>query len=96
MHSLVCPGGRQMHITQPRPPALHLTALRARLSCVHPYPYQPQTANGAAAAGTPTLLADSTANTADARIYEYVSACNPDMPPIPALAHPPQLHEEGA
>lgn len=25
----------------------------------------------------------------------YVTACNPDMPPIPALAHPPQLHEEG-
>lgn len=63
-----------------------------------------QTANGAssspaaaaaAGAGTTTVLADSAHNTADARIYEYVSACNPDMPPIPALAHPPQLHEEG-
>lgn len=29
------------------------------------------------------------------RLGRYVTACNPDMPPIPALAHPPQLHEEG-
>ncbi|GAB5036849.1 dioxygenase [Nannochloropsis oceanica] len=42
-----------------------------------------------------TILNDSKVNTPDARIYEYVSACNPDMAAIPALAHPPELHESG-
>ncbi|TFJ80325.1 hypothetical protein NSK_008330 [Nannochloropsis salina CCMP1776] len=42
-----------------------------------------------------TVLNDENVNTPDARIYEYVSACNPDMPPIPALAHPPELHASG-
>lgn len=32
---------------------------------------------------------------ADARIYDYVKACNPDMPPIPPLSHLPELHETG-
>ena len=31
----------------------------------------------------------------DARIYEYGAAANPDMPPIPVLVHPPELHESG-
>ena len=32
----------------------------------------------------------------DARIYEYGSAANPELPPIPVLVHPPELHESGA
>jgi len=32
----------------------------------------------------------------DARIYEYVKACNPDVTPVPVLVHPPSLHESGA
>lgn len=32
----------------------------------------------------------------DARIFDYVKACNPDMPQIPVLAHPPELHQNGA
>ena len=28
----------------------------------------------------------------DARIYEYGSAANPDMKPIPVLVHPPDWH----
>ena len=32
----------------------------------------------------------------DARIYEYVKACNPDVSPVPVLVHPPSLHESGA
>ena len=31
----------------------------------------------------------------DVRIYEYGAAANPDMPPIPVLVHPPELHESG-
>ena len=31
----------------------------------------------------------------DARIYEYGSAANPDMKPIPVLVHPPDWHERG-
>ena len=31
----------------------------------------------------------------DAHIYEYGSAANPTMAPIPVLAHPPELHETG-
>lgn len=33
--------------------------------------------------------------TKDARIYEYGSAANPDISPIPILVHPPSLHEKG-
>jgi len=33
--------------------------------------------------------------TRDARIYEYGSAANPDMKPIPVLVHPASLHESG-
>jgi gentisate 1,2-dioxygenase len=33
--------------------------------------------------------------TADARIYEYGSAANPVIAPIPILVHPPELHESG-
>lgn len=31
-----------------------------------------------------------------AGIYEYGSAANPDMKPIPVLVHPPDLHENGS
>lgn len=31
----------------------------------------------------------------DASIFEYGSAANPDMKPIPVLIHPPELHQEG-
>lgn len=31
----------------------------------------------------------------DAHIYEYGSAANPVMPPIPVLVHPPELHATG-
>ena len=30
-----------------------------------------------------------------ANIFEYGSAANPPMAPIPVLAHPPTLHESG-
>eukprot|EP00854_Cymbomonas_tetramitiformis_P018444 gene18444-22009_t len=30
-----------------------------------------------------------------ATIFEYTSAANPDLPPVPVLVHPPQLHQEG-
>lgn len=33
--------------------------------------------------------------TKDARIFEYGSAANPDLKPIPILVHPPELHEKG-
>lgn len=33
--------------------------------------------------------------TRDARIYEYGSAANPILAPIPTLVHPPDLHEAG-
>lgn len=33
--------------------------------------------------------------TTDARIFEYGSAANPDMKPIPVLVHPSSLHETG-
>ena len=33
--------------------------------------------------------------TRDARIYEYGSAANPHVPPIPVLVHPASLHENG-
>lgn len=33
--------------------------------------------------------------TATAQIHEYGSAANPEMPPIPVLVHPPELHEQG-
>lgn len=29
------------------------------------------------------------------RLYEYTSAANPDMNPIPFLVHPPELHQSG-
>ena len=29
------------------------------------------------------------------KIYEYGSAANPTMPPIPVLVHPPELHQSG-
>lgn len=32
---------------------------------------------------------------ADARLYEYTSGANPDMPPVPVRVHPPSLHESG-
>jgi len=32
---------------------------------------------------------------ASAEVYEYGSAANPDMAPIPVLVHPPSLHESG-
>jgi hypothetical protein len=28
-------------------------------------------------------------------VYEYGSAANPEMAPIPVLVHPPTLHESG-
>ena len=31
----------------------------------------------------------------DARIYDYVKACNPVLPEIPVLAHDPTLHQTG-
>ena len=31
----------------------------------------------------------------DARIYEYVKACDPAITPVPVLVHPPALHESG-
>ena len=31
----------------------------------------------------------------DGRIYEYTSAANPDMAPIPVLVHPAELHQSG-
>ncbi|KAJ8605332.1 hypothetical protein CTAYLR_002381 [Chrysophaeum taylorii] len=31
-----------------------------------------------------------------ARIYEYTSAANPSLPPIPVVVHPVELHESGA
>jgi hypothetical protein len=31
----------------------------------------------------------------DARIYDYVKACNPVMSEVPVLAHPPELHQSG-
>jgi gentisate 1,2-dioxygenase len=31
----------------------------------------------------------------DATVFEYGSAANPDMKPIPVLVHPPGLHEKG-
>ncbi len=33
--------------------------------------------------------------TKDAQIFEYGSAANPEMKPIPVLIHPPVLHESG-
>ena len=33
--------------------------------------------------------------TRDARIYEYGSAANPKLAPIPILVHPATLHESG-
>eukprot|EP00547_Thalassionema_nitzschioides_P009110 CAMPEP_0194227324 /NCGR_PEP_ID=MMETSP0156-20130528/42797_1 /TAXON_ID=33649 /ORGANISM="Thalassionema nitzschioides, Strain L26-B" /LENGTH=412 /DNA_ID=CAMNT_0038959803 /DNA_START=589 /DNA_END=1827 /DNA_ORIENTATION=- len=33
--------------------------------------------------------------TKDANIFEYGSAANPDMKPIPVLVHPPELHQSG-
>ena len=52
---------------------------------------------------TITLMSSVTPNTEDggavwerrADIYEYGSAANPAMAPIPVLVHPPKLHEEG-
>ena len=32
----------------------------------------------------------------DSRIYEYTSAANPNMAPVPVLVHPASLHETGA
>ena len=32
---------------------------------------------------------------ADARIYEYTSAADPHMAPIPVMIHPPELHQSG-
>jgi len=31
----------------------------------------------------------------DARIYDYVKACNPVLPAIPVLAHDPAFHRTG-
>ncbi len=31
----------------------------------------------------------------DGRIYEYMSASNPNLPPVPILHHPPELHQSG-
>jgi gentisate 1,2-dioxygenase len=31
----------------------------------------------------------------DADIFEYGSAANPDISPVPVLVHPPELHEQG-
>ena len=31
----------------------------------------------------------------DANIFEYGSAANPDMKPVPVLVHPPELHQKG-
>jgi len=31
----------------------------------------------------------------DSRIYEYMSAANPNMAPVPVLVHPSSLHESG-
>ena len=31
----------------------------------------------------------------DGLIYEYTSAANPDMSPVPVLIHPPELHKSG-
>ena len=31
-----------------------------------------------------------------ANIFEYGSAANPDMSPVPVLVHPPELHQQGA
>lgn len=33
--------------------------------------------------------------TSDVLIYEYMSAANPDLPPIPCLLYPSKLHQEG-
>lgn len=30
-----------------------------------------------------------------ATVFEYTSAANPEMSPVPVLVHPPQLHQEG-
>jgi hypothetical protein len=31
----------------------------------------------------------------DARVYEYGSACDPNLKPVPVLVHDPALHESG-
>mmetsp|Transcript_9634 Transcript_9634/g.12594 ORF Transcript_9634/g.12594 Transcript_9634/m.12594 type:complete len:357 (-) Transcript_9634:141-1211(-) len=31
----------------------------------------------------------------DVRIYEYSSSCNPEVPQIPVVCHPPELHQAG-
>lgn len=51
--------------------------------------------------GTPEQLGQANYNSScpyekDARIYEYVKACDPAISPVPVLVHPPALHESGA
>jgi hypothetical protein len=38
---------------------------------------------------------DLTIQEQDSRIYEYTSAANPNMAPVPVLVHPASLHESG-
>lgn len=40
-------------------------------------------------------LPELTQQEIDSRIYEYTSAANPNMAPVPVLVHPASLHESG-
>ena len=40
-------------------------------------------------------LPELTEQEKDSRIYEYTSAANPNMAPVPVLVHPASLHESG-
>lgn len=57
-------------------------------------------ANEAPVVDEPCLKKQKTGRAGDdlmstSRIYEYTSAANPHLPPVPVLVHPPSLHESG-